>query len=94
MESSKNQNYLHGAAILTVAVLIIKVLGAIYKVPLADIMGAEGYAHFNVAYNLYNVLLALSTAGLPIALAKIVSEANNLDRPNQVRRIFGVRLSH
>ncbi len=90
MESSKNQNYLHGAAILTVAVLIIKVLGAIYKVPLADIMGAEGYAHFNVAYNLYNVLLALSTAGLPIALAKIVSEANNLDRPNQVRRIFGV----
>ena len=90
MESSKNQNYLHGAAILTVAVLIIKVLGALYTVPLADIRGAEGYAHFNVAYNLYNVLLALSTAGLPIALAKIVSEANNLDRPNQVRRIFGV----
>lgn len=93
MSASKNQNYLHGAAILAVAVVIIKILGAIYKIPLANIMGTEGYAHFNVAYNLYNVLLALSTAGLPIALAKVVSEANNLDRPNQVKRTFSVALS-
>lgn len=92
MASSKNQNYLHGAAILTIAVIIIKILGAIYKIPLSNIMGKEGYAHFNVAYNLYNVLLTLSTAGLPVALAKLVSEANSLDRPNQVRRIFNVAM--
>lgn len=90
MAASKNQNYLHGAAILTIAVVITKILGAIYKIPLANIMGPEGYAHFSVAYNLYMVLLTLSTAGLPIALAKMVSVANNLDRPNQVRRIFSV----
>ena len=90
--ASKNQNYLHGAAILTLAVLIIKVLGAIYKVPMGDILGDEGFAHFNVAYNLYNVLLTLSTAGLPIALAKLISEANSLDRPKQIQRTFRVAI--
>lgn len=90
MASSKNQNFLHGAVILTVAVIITKVLGAIYKIPLGNILGTEGIAHFNVAYNLYNVFLTLSTAGLPIALAKLVSEANTLSRPNQIKRIFSV----
>lgn len=92
MPASKNQNYLHGAAILTVAVLIIKVLGAIYKIPMGNILLDEGFTHFNVAYNLYNVLLTLSTAGLPIALAKLISEASSLDKPLQIRRTFRVAL--
>ena len=75
MPASKNQNYLHGAAILVVATIITKILGAIYKIPLGNILGNEGFAYFNVAYNLYNVLLALSTAGLPIALSRLISES-------------------
>lgn len=92
MAASKNQNYLHGAVILTAAVIIIKILGAIYKIPMGNILGDEGFAHFNVAYNLYNVLLTLSTAGLPIALSKLISEANNLDRPVQINRTFKVAI--
>ncbi|NLH02333.1 MAG: oligosaccharide flippase family protein, partial [Clostridiales bacterium] len=92
MPASKNQNYLHGAAILAIAVIIIKILGAIYKIPMGNILKDEGFAHFNVAYNLYNVLLTLSTAGLPIALSKLVSEANSLGRPVQVRRTFKVAI--
>ena len=87
MAASKNQNYLHGAAILAVSVVIIKILGAIYKIPLGNILDDEGYGHFTVAYNIYNVLLAMSTAGLPIAVAKMISEANNLGRPNQINKI-------
>lgn len=90
MSESKNQNYLHGAAILAVSVIIIKILGAIYKIPLANILGKDGYGQFSVAYNIYNVLLALSTAGLPIAVAKMISEANNLNRPEQIKKIFRV----
>ena len=90
MASSKKQNYLHGAAILAVSVVIIKLLGAVYKIPLGNILGKEGFGHFNVAYNIYNVLLALSTAGLPIAVARMISEANNLSRPSQVKKIFRV----
>jgi len=92
LSASKNQNYLHGAAILTVAVIIIKILGAIYKIPMGNILGDKGFAHFNVAYNLYNVLLTLSTAGLPIALSKLISEANSLERPVQIRRTFRVAM--
>ena len=93
MASSKNQNYLHGAAILTIAVIIIKILGAIYKIPMGNILDDKGFAHFNVAYNLYNVLLTLSTAGLPIALSKLISEADSLNRPVQIRRTFRVAIN-
>ena len=94
LPSSKSQNYLHGAAIMTVAVAIIKILGAIYRIPLGNILGEVGFAHFNVAHNLFSVLLTLSTAGLPIALAKLISEeVNSLDRLRQVRKIFRVALT-
>jgi len=92
LSETRNQNYLHGAAILTVSVIIIKILGAIYKIPMGNILGDEGFTHFNVAYNLYNLLLTLSTAGLPVAVSKMVSEANTLGSPMQVRRIFRVAL--
>lgn len=93
MAGSRKQNYLHGAAILTVSVAIIKVLGAIYKIPLGNILGDEGYAHFSVAYNIYNVFLVLSTAGLPVALSRLISAADALNRPMQVKRTFNVALA-
>lgn len=88
MAESKNQNYLHGAAILTIAVAIVKVLGAIYKIPINNNLGDEGFGLFNMAYNIYAVVLALSTAGLPVAVSRMISEANNSNRPLQVKRIF------
>ena len=92
MTPQKNQNYLYGAAILAGAVVIVKILGGLYKLPMSDIMGNTAFGYFNVAYNLYNVLLALSTAGLPVALAKMIAEANSLGRPMQVRKIFSTGL--
>ncbi len=91
-QSQSKQNYLHGAAILTVGVIITKILGAIYKIPLGNILGDEGYAHFMVAYNIYNVFLTLSTAGLPVALSRMISEADTLHRPMQMRRTFHAAL--
>lgn len=90
MQEHKKQNYLHGAAILTVGVVVTKILGAIYKIPLGNILGDEGFAHFMVAYNIYNVFLTLSTAGLPVALSRMISEADTLGRTMQMRRTFRV----
>ncbi len=90
MADNKGQNYLHGAAILTAGVLIMKVLGFIYKVPIGNIIGDDGYSMFLATYNVYNVFLTLATAGLPIALSRLISEANAEGRPIQARRTFSV----
>lgn len=90
MEEHKGQNYLHGAVILTAGVIIMKILGFIYKVPIGNILEDDGNSLFTSAYMVYNVFLTLSTAGLPIALARMVSEANAARRGAQISRIFSV----
>lgn len=94
MASKGKQNtFFGGVATLAVGVVIVKLIGALYKIPLANILGEEGNSYFNTAYNIYNVLLTISTAGLPVALSKTISEANALGRYNQVNRVFRVALS-
>ena len=90
MEQPKEQNYLHGAAILTVAVIVTKLLGAIYKITLGNIFGDAGYAYFYSAYSVYYVFLIMATAGLPVAMSRMVAEANEQGRIMQSRRIFSV----
>ncbi len=90
MSKSKEQNYLHGAAILTAGVVIMKILGFIYKVPLGNMIGDDGYALFLSAYNVYNVFLTLATAGLPVALSRMISEAHTKGCHLQARKTFSV----
>ena len=90
MSDNQKQNFLHGATILAAGVVIMKILGAIYKIPLRNILGDIGYGYFNAAYMIYNVLLTIATAGLPVALSRMISEANTLNRPRQANRIFRV----
>ena len=90
MAKTKGQNYMYGAAILTAGVVIMKILGFIYKVPIANIIGDDGYSMFLATYNIYNVFLTLATAGLPVALSRMISEANAEGRPMQAKRTFSV----
>ena len=87
-ESSKKQTFLHGAALLAIATAVVKLIGALYKLPLNMAIGAEGYAYFTTAYDIYSVLLMISTAGLPVAMSRMISEASSLGHYNQVRRIY------
>jgi stage V sporulation protein B len=93
LAEENRQNFLHGAAILAAGVVIIKVLGAIYKIPLRNIIGETGYGYFYAAYTIYNFFLTISTAGLPVALSRMISEANTLGKPRQARRTFLVALA-
>ena len=88
----KQNTFFGGAAILAAGILIVKLIGMFYKIPLINIIGEQGTADFNNAYNIYAVLLTISTAGLPVAVSKLVSEANALNRRAQVRRTFRVAL--
>ena len=91
--TSKPNSFFGGAAILAAGILVVKLIGMFYKIPLLNIIGEQGSADFGNAYNIYSVLLTISTAGLPVAVSKLVSEANALGRRNQVRRTFLLALS-
>ncbi len=90
MAGRKGQNYMHGAAILTVGVIIMKILGFIYKIPLGNILGDEGYSMFMGAYNIYYIFFTLATAGLPVALSRLVAEADANGRAKQEEKTFRV----
>ena len=87
-QASKKQTFLHGAALLAMATAIVKIIGAFYKIPLKMIIGDQGYGYFITAYDIYTVLLMISTAGLPIAMSRMISQASSLGNYNQVRRIY------
>ena len=90
--AQKQNTFFGGAAVLAVGILVVKLIGMFYKIPLTNIIGEQGNADFNNAYYIYSVLLTISTAGLPVAVSKLVSEANALGRRNQVKRTFRLSL--
>lgn len=67
-------NFLHGALILSMAGIISKAIGAVYRIPLARILGGEGMGLYQMAYPIYTSILALSTAGIPVAISILVAE--------------------
>ena len=91
MSNQQKKNTFYGAAaFLAMTTIIVKVIGAIYKIPLTALLPDEAYGDFNAAYNIYTFFLTISTAGLPVALSKTVSECNTLGRQNQKARVFQV----
>ncbi|MDO4983484.1 MAG: polysaccharide biosynthesis protein [Eubacteriales bacterium] len=89
-KSTKGQNYFHGAAILTAGVIIMKILGAIYKIPLGNILGDEGYSMFMGAYSIYFIFFTLATAGLPVALSRLIAESDAHGRVKNEEKTFRV----
>ena len=91
MSNQQKKNTFYGAAaFLAMTTIIVKVIGAIYKIPLTALLPDEAYGDFNAAYNIYTFFLTISTAGLPVALSKTVSECNTLGRQNQKAKVFQV----
>ena len=88
----KRQSFLQGAAILALATGIVKVIGACYKIPLGAVIGDAGYGYFTTAYDIYSVLLMVSTTGLPVAMSRMISAARTLDRQAQIQKIYQVSL--
>ena len=91
MSSQSKKNTFYGAAaLLTVTTIVVKIIGAIYKIPLTALLPDEAYGDFNAAYNIYTFFLTISTAGLPVAISRMVSESNARGRYNNAQRILYV----
>ena len=85
---NKKNSFFGGAAILTVGIVAVKIIGALFKIPLGNIITDAAFSDFNTAYYIYSLLIIVSTGGLPVALSKMVSEANAQGRGNQVKKVF------
>lgn len=72
--SKKSQSVISGAIILVMSTVLVKVIGAVFKIPLTSLIGGTGRGYFSTAYNIYTPIYAISLAGLPTAVAKLVSQ--------------------
>ena len=81
------QSFLYGALLLTAGVLLVKVVGALFKIPLSAVITEDGMGYFSTAYSFYNVIFSIATAGFPVAVSRMVSENDSLGRWRDVRRI-------
>ena len=86
------KTFLGGAVILGIAGILIKVLGAFFRIPLGNIIGTTGMAYYQAAYPVYNLFLSLSTAGIPIAISRMVSERSALNHKDEAHRVFRISL--
>ena len=77
-----------GAVILGAAGVIVKILGAFFRIPLGNIIGDTGMGYYQTAYPVYVLLLAISTAGIPTAIARLVSEQTAEGNHREAFRVF------
>jgi stage V sporulation protein B len=90
--TEKRDSILRGTALITGAGLVVKLIGAAYRIPLSRLIGAEGIGLYQMAYPVYLIFLSLSTAGLPIAISKIIAEQSAKGSQSGIKRIFKAAL--
>ena len=86
----KKNSFLEGTFIATFAIIIVKVMGALYGIPFYAIIGEQGGTLYSYAYNVYNLFLNICTAGIPLAISKMVSEYNALEMYKTKEKCYSV----
>lgn len=88
MTKPQKQSFLYGSTVLMASMLIVKLVGALFKIPLTNLIGLTGMGYFNSAYNVYTTVYALTVTGLSAAVARMVAENAAQESWRTVRRIF------
>ena len=86
----KQQSFEYGAIILLCSTILVKIIGAIFKIPLSNMIGDLGFGYFSSAYDLFTPIYALAMAGLPIAVSRVVAENMTKGNYKEVRQSLKV----
>ena len=89
---AKKRSFVQGTAILAATVVLVKLIGAIYKIPLYNILDDKATTYYGIAYTVYSLLLTISTSGVPTAIARLISAASSTGKQKQAQRIFNIAL--
>lgn len=84
----KKNTFVKGALITTLGVIFTKILGILYVIPFHALIGEKGGALYGYAYTVYSVFISLASAGIPLAISKLVSEYQTLGYYNVKKRVF------
>ena len=90
MRKLKKSNFIEGAFIATICIIITKVLGVLYVIPFYKIIGEKGGTLYGYAYNIYNIFLIISSAGIPLAISKLTSEYSTLKQTDKKVRMYQI----
>lgn len=89
---SKNKkrgtNFLVQGSVLAIASIISRIIGLVYRIPLIGIIGDKGMDYYSTAFDIYNILLIISSFSLPLAVSKLVSADMSLGRKRNVSRVL------
>lgn len=80
--------FLKQGSILAVASILVRMIGLLYRIPMANIIGPEGNGIYSSAYEIYNILLIISSYGMPMAVSKMVSAKCVEKRYKEAYHIF------
>lgn len=84
--------FFSGVIALTLANLLVKLVGIVFKVVLINVVGSEGAGYYSSAYEIYAYLYVISTSGLPVALSLMVSRSRAKGRLSETKKIFDVAI--
>ncbi len=87
-EKKISSGFLRQAGILAVAGIISRIIGLLYRVPITAIIGDQGNGYYGAAYEIYAVVLLISSYSIPMAVSKIISERLALKEYRNVYKIF------
>lgn len=86
--SSKSQTIVKQASILALAGILVRIIGVLYRSPLTALIGDEGNGYYSTAYNIYSLVLLISSYSIPTAISKMISEKIVLHQYDNARKIF------
>ncbi len=87
-QNEKRNSFIIQGSILAFAGILVRVIGLIYRIPLTRILGDTGNDYYGTAYDIYNVLILLSSQSMPLAVSKIVSEKLERKEYKNMHKVF------
>ncbi len=90
--SKKKQSFVQGALILMLANIIVKVGGAFFKIPLANAIGDNAMGYFSFSYSIYSMCFLIATAGLPVAISRMIASSLSQKKTREADKIYRVSL--
>lgn len=91
--SKRNNHYIAQGSILAVASLLVRIIGMLYRIPMNNIIGAEGNGYYSNSFKIYNLALIISSYGLPLAVSKLVASRNAKKEYRNSYRVFLVAMA-